>query len=65
MAKRQTFADKIAKGRGAGVPHCPVCGEVVSVVKVCQSEQSSLTGRRRMVEKVVKVCKCNSSEVFG
>ena len=65
MAKRQTFADKVAKVKGGGMSQCPTCGEVVNVVKVCQYEQAPSTGRQRMVEKFVKVCKCNSAEVFG
>jgi hypothetical protein len=65
MAKRQTFADKVAKIKGAGVPHCQTCGEVLSIVKVYQSERSAVTNRMRRVEKLVKVCKCNSAEVFG
>ncbi|MBM3324935.1 MAG: hypothetical protein FJY66_04640 [Calditrichaeota bacterium] len=65
MAKRQTFADKVAKIKGGGAPHCAACGEVLSVVKIYQSERSPATNRMRMVEKLVKVCKCNSSEVFG
>ncbi len=65
MAKRQTFADKVAKVKGAGAPHCPVCNEILVVVKVCQSEQNPATSRTRVVERFVKVCKCNSAEVFG
>jgi hypothetical protein len=65
MAKRQTFADKVAKVKAAGVPHCPVCSEIITVVKVCQSERSAATGRHRIVEKIVKVCKCNAGEVYG
>jgi C4-type Zn-finger protein len=65
MAKRQTFADKVAKVKGGGAAQCPKCGEVLAVVKVWQSEEIPSTGRQRMVEKFVKVCKCNSSEVFG
>jgi hypothetical protein len=65
LAKRQTFADKVAKVKGAGAPHCPVCNEIFVVVKVCQSEQNPATNRGRMVEKFVKVCKCNAAEVYG
>lgn len=65
MAKRQTFADKVAKVKAAGVPHCPECGEIIAVVKICQVEKDTSTGQRRTIEKFEKVCKCNSGEVFG
>ena len=63
MAKRQTFADKVQKVKAGGGNHCPVCDEVYQPTKIRSfvSEQ----GRMKVVTKSVKVCKCNSSIVFG
>ena len=63
MAKKQTFADKVDKMKGAGSVHCPVCDEVQLVTKVKEFVQEG--GRTKLVTKTVKVCKCNSAQIFG
>ena len=63
MAKKQTFADKVGKMKGAGAAHCTVCDEIPQVTKV--REFVSEGGRMKLVTKTVKICKCNSAKVFG
>jgi hypothetical protein len=63
MAKKQTFEDKVAKAKSAGQAHCPVCDDLFHAVKVRQFVNEG--GKKKFVTKIVKVCKCNQSEVFG
>lgn len=63
MAKKQTFADKVEKTKAAGAAHCPVCDEVPQVTKVREFIHEG--GRTKLVTKTFKVCKCNSSKIFG
>lgn len=63
MAKRQTFADKVQKVKAAGALHCPVCDETPVATKIRTFVNES--GRMKLVTKTVKVCKCNSSAVYG
>jgi hypothetical protein len=62
MAKKQTFAEKVAKIKGAGMEHCPVCNEIMTPTKVRAME--TIDGRTRSVAKMIKVCKCNASKIF-
>lgn len=63
MAKKQTFADKTDKSKAAGMAHCPVCGDVTLPTKV--REFVSDGGPMKLVTKQVKVCKCNSAQIYG
>ena len=63
MAKKQTFADKVDKMKGAGTSHCPVCDDILLVTKV--KEFVSEGGHTKLVSRTVKVCKCNSAKIFG
>jgi hypothetical protein len=63
MAKKQTFADKIAKVKGAGMEHCPTCGDIMHPTKVTSLE--TVSGKMKTVMKMVKICKCNTAEVYG
>jgi len=63
MAKKQTFADKVEKIRSAGAAHCPVCDEVPAPTKVREFVNEG--GRMKLVTKTIKVCKCNSPNIFG
>ncbi|MBK6766835.1 MAG: hypothetical protein IPG71_11150 [bacterium] len=63
MAKKQTFTDKLSKKKGAGAAHCPVCDEILHPVRV--REFVTIGGRRNQTSKMVKVCKCNQTEVYG
>jgi hypothetical protein len=63
VAKKQTFADKIDRMKGAGAVHCPVCDDIPQVTKVREFVMEN--GRSKVVTKTIKVCKCNSAKVFG
>jgi hypothetical protein len=63
MAKKQTFADKVDKIKAAGAAHCPVCDEIPSVTKVREFVNEG--GVMKTVTKTVKVCKCNSAQIYG
>jgi hypothetical protein len=63
MAKKQTFADKVDKIKSAGAQHCPVCDEIPIATKVRTFVNEG--GRMKLVTKPVKVCKCNSSTIYG
>jgi hypothetical protein len=64
MAKRQSFADKVAHAQARGQKNCPQCGDPVQVVRLVTSERSS-KGSYRFINKMVSVCKCNSKEIYG
>ncbi len=63
MAKKQTFSDKLSKAKSSGAKHCPVCNEIQTSVRV--REFVTVGARRNQTSKMVKVCKCNSTEVYG
>lgn len=63
MAKKQTFTDKLSKVKSSGAKHCPVCNEIQTSVRV--REFVTEGGRRNQTSRMVKVCKCNSAEVYG
>jgi hypothetical protein len=62
MAKKQSFADKMSKHKM--LTTCPVCEEPVISTLVLQPVEGA-SGRPRMKETRVKVCKCNRKEVYG
>jgi hypothetical protein len=64
MAKRQSFADKVAHAQARGQRSCPQCGSPIQVVKLVTSERSS-KGSYRFIQKMVNVCQCNDKEVYG
>jgi len=64
MAKRQSFADKSAHAQGRGPKNCPQCGNPLQTVRLVTSELSP-AGTYRFNRKMVKVCKCNSKEIYG
>jgi hypothetical protein len=63
VAKKQTFEDKVQRAKAAGQAHCPVCNELLHPVKVREFMMEN--GKRKVVSKIVKVCKCNQTEVYG
>jgi hypothetical protein len=63
VAKKQTFADKIDRMKGAGAAHCPNCDDIPQVTKVREFVMEG--GQTKLVTKMVKVCKCNTAKVFG
>jgi hypothetical protein len=64
VAKRQSFADKVAHAQAKGPRNCPQCGGPVQVVQLVVSEQTP-AGSYRFNKKMVNVCKCNSKEIYG
>ena len=62
MAKKQSFADKMSKTKM--LTTCPVCEEPVVPTLVLQPVELA-SGRQRMKETRVKVCKCNRKEIYG
>jgi hypothetical protein len=63
VAKKQTFADKVDRMKGAGAQHCPVCDEIPQATKVKEFINSG--GNIKQVTKMMKICKCNSAKIFG
>ena len=63
MAKKQTFADKSAKVKDAGMEHCPVCTEVMHPTKIRAIE--FVNGRMKNTFKMEKICKCNTAAIYG
>jgi hypothetical protein len=61
MAKKQTFADKVAKKKF--VVNCPVCSSPVTYIKYAKAERSARGWKFRTIN--VGVCKCNHSEIYG
>lgn len=63
--KERTFAAKLAhETRSVRVETCPVCGkERVAVVHLASAYGE--TGSWRPQRRRVKVCDCNSKEVYG
>ena len=64
MAKRQSFADKVAHAQAKGQHTCPVCGNALQTVKWVTSEMSARKAYR-FSQKMVNVCKCNNKEIYG
>ena len=63
MAKKQTFADKVEKVKAAGMAHCPVCDEIPAPTKIRTFVNEG--GRMKLVTTQMKLCKCNSAQIFG
>ncbi len=64
MAKGKTFADKAMKGQLLKKAVCDQCNTELQYFKVIRPETSS-KGSIRFEDRMVKVCKCNESEVFA
>ncbi len=64
MGKDRSFAAKMSKGAG-DTNLCPTCGQVLSIVKVIDSEKKSNKGTWGFKEKYVPVCNCNEKEVYS
>ena len=64
MAKKQSFADKVAHAQAKGQNTCPVCGSALQTVKWVSSEVSNRKAHR-FTKKMVNVCKCNNKEIYG
>ena len=66
MAKDVSFAAKVAKATaGAKGNTCPECGETLSAVRLIVSEKSPAKNSWKFNQKLVQVCKCNQTEVYG
>lgn len=63
MAKKQTFSDKTERVKAAGAAHCKVCDDIPVSTKV--REFVNEDGRMKLVTKTVKICKCNTAEIYG
>ncbi len=63
MAKKQTFADKVARAHGGQVTHCPTCGDAYSVMHVVEMKKNTAKNGYRFNEGYVRVCKCNEQDV--
>ncbi len=61
MAKRQSFADKLAKK--AQVSICPVCNGEITHIKLMKAVKRN--GNWRFTTRQVGVCKCNEAEIYG
>lgn len=63
MAKAQTFADKMAKAKMAGIKMCPTCNETYSFVKKVTPAPKG-TGKYGFNETVVRYCKCTAKQTL-
>ncbi len=63
MAKVQSFGDKVAKAH-AKKTECPVCGQVVTYVKVVAPTQTE-AGNFRFRSRMQRLCKCTEAELAG
>lgn len=63
MAKAQTFGDKVAKAQQNRAAICPVCGAVMTWVKVIDPTPGP-TGGYRFRSHVEKVCKCQNADLM-
>ncbi len=61
MARKQSFADKIAKKKHVDI--CPVCGGEITHIKLMKAVNKN--GNWRFTNKPVGVCKCNEAEIYG
>ncbi len=66
MAKRSRggFAAKVAKASVDFKIHCPVCGEAIEIVKHISTVSNPENNTVRFKERMIKVCKCNRSEIY-
>ena len=65
MAKKQSFADKMNKGKGKGAgPIDPETGEPIQFVRFVKFEKSP-KGSYKVLDNVVGVGKKNQKEVWG
>ena len=62
--KQRTFMDKIAKGTGPRGERCPVCGEIIQLIKIIRPYKTP-SGNWRYREFVAHVCKCNEKEMLA
>jgi len=62
MAKKTSFAQKVAKASMVFGTKCPQCDEIYVPTKVISSEKKGENGAWGFNEKVVNVCKCNEKE---
>ncbi len=65
MAKKQkSFADKAMSGKTKGHV-CPKCNEAFSLVLVVDSGKNEDSGSWKFMKTMMKVCKCNESNVYA
>lgn len=64
MAKKKSFADKMAKNADDRSQHCPKCGETLKEIKLVKSVFSEKTNSWRFNTKLVEMCKCNKDEII-
>lgn len=64
MAKRQSFADKVAKAQKQKGHKCPKCENIFEPTLVVSSELSN-SGTWKFNQKRVQICKCNEKEVYA
>ncbi len=64
MAKRVTkgFASKTERALMDKLKKCPICDE--DIVRVKHIKTSSTENSMKFTENVIKVCKCNKSEIY-
>ncbi|MBS1272606.1 MAG: hypothetical protein MAGBODY4_01753 [Candidatus Marinimicrobia bacterium] len=65
MAKRKTFADKVAAATTEQGRHCPECGDLYEYVQHVSSVENEVSRSWKFNQKMVAVCKCNRSDVIG
>lgn len=65
MAKKRSFADKVAKSMESHGETCPTCGETIKPILVVTPTPSERTGALRFRQNYVGVCSCNKKEVMG
>jgi uncharacterized protein (DUF2225 family) len=65
MAKRQSFAAKVAKAAATKGVKCPVCGTVFQPILFVSSEWSKVAASWKFNERRIQVCKCNEKEVYS
>ncbi|MFQ6617638.1 MAG: hypothetical protein ACE5QV_03020 [Fidelibacterota bacterium] len=63
--KDRSFIIKMKKGLLKTGKSCPHCGELYTYVKYVNSLRSEKTGGWRYNQRMVPVCKCNYSEIYG
>jgi hypothetical protein len=65
MAKQQTFADKLMKGKRKTVGTCPKCGTEYSYVLHVSTEKSEKSGAWKFNQRHTRVCKCNEKQIYN
>lgn len=63
MAKRRSFADKVAKATKQKGRKCPKCENTYEPILVVSSTHSDI-GTWKFKQKRVQICKCNEKEVY-